>query len=157
MKFGKQNKIENVRNSKTSARPHVALGLEQKRLMVWTRCYQKSISRGQKLVKLISFRSGFFDERTNEMKKKNFREKWIKGTSGRNPKASYFMTETLIVQKVAYLLASLYKKEWLSYLVSVLRKVSYSWKKRKLFGNCFSLLNFMKKSRAKNISTSFLA
>ena len=48
---------------------------------------------------------------------------------GRNPKASYFMTETLIVQKVAYILASLCEEELFSYLFSVLRKISYKLEK----------------------------
>ena len=48
---------------------------------------------------------------------------------GSNPKASYFMTETLIVQKVAYILASLCKGEWFSYLFPVLRKISYKLEK----------------------------
>ena len=48
---------------------------------------------------------------------------------GRNPKAPYFMTETLIVQKVAYIVASLCEGEWFSYLFSFLRKISYKWEK----------------------------
>ena len=46
---------------------------------------------------------------------------------GRNPNASYFfMTETLMVQKVAYILASLCEEERFSYLFSVLRKIGYT-------------------------------
>ena len=48
---------------------------------------------------------------------------------GRNPKASYFMTETLIVQKVADILASLCEGEWFSYLFPVRRKISYQLEK----------------------------
>ena len=48
---------------------------------------------------------------------------------GRNPKASYFMTETLIVQKVAYILASLCEGELFSYLFPVRRKISYNLEK----------------------------
>ena len=39
------------------------------------------------------------------------------------------MTETLIVQKVAYILASLCEGEWFSYLLSVPGKVSYKLEK----------------------------
>ena len=39
------------------------------------------------------------------------------------------MTETLIVQKVAYILASRCEGEWFSYLFSVLRKISYKLEK----------------------------
>ena len=39
------------------------------------------------------------------------------------------MTETLIVQKVAYILASFCEREWFSYLFSVLRKISYKLEK----------------------------
>ena len=39
------------------------------------------------------------------------------------------MTETFIVQKVAYILASLCEGEWFSYLLSVPGKVSYKLEK----------------------------
>ena len=39
------------------------------------------------------------------------------------------MTETLIVQKVAYILASFCEGEWFSYLFSILRKISYKLEK----------------------------
>ena len=65
---------------------------------------------------------------------------------GRNPKASYFMTETLIVKKVAYILASLCEGERLPYLFSVLRKISYKLDKN---GKKIPLLYLLKKSRAK--------
>ena len=39
------------------------------------------------------------------------------------------MTETLIVQKVAYILASLCEEEWFSYLFPVRRKMSYKLEK----------------------------
>ena len=39
------------------------------------------------------------------------------------------MTETLIIQNVAYILASLYEGEWFSYLFAVLRKISYKLEK----------------------------
>ena len=54
-----------------------------------------------------------------ELKDKiNFLRKMKKCISGRNPKASYLMTETLIVQKVAYILASLCEVEWFSSILS---------------------------------------
>ena len=61
--------------------------------------------------------------------KENFLRKLKKCIFGRNPKASYFMMGTLIVQKVAYILASLWEGEWVSYLFSVLRKISYKLEK----------------------------
>ena len=54
----------------------------------------------------------------------------IKCIFGRNPKASYFMTEALIVQKVAYILASLCEREWFTYLFLDLRKISYKLEKK---------------------------
>ena len=39
------------------------------------------------------------------------------------------MTETLIAQKVAHILASVCEGEWFSYLFSILRKRATSWKK----------------------------
>ena len=45
---------------------------------------------------------------------------------GRNPNASYFfLKETLMVQKVTYILAFLCEEEWFSHLFSVLRKIRY--------------------------------
>ena len=73
---------------------------------------------------------------------------------GKNPKVSYFMTETLIVQKEAYKFASYCKGEWFS----VLRKSSYKLEKNGKFSeNIFHYLICLKKSRAKIISTSLLA
>ena len=63
------------------------------------------------------------------MKKlKNFHEKIEKCIYifGRNPKSSYLTTETLMIQKLAYVLASFCEGEWLSYLFSVLRKIRYN-------------------------------
>ena len=76
---------------------------------------------------------------------------------GRNLKASYFMTEPLIVQKVAYLLASLCEGEWFSYLISVLRKFSYMFEKMEKIQNVyFSLLYLLKKIQSKkNFDVSF--
>ena len=55
-------------------------------------------TRTQNLVNIFSFRSRYFDERSKEIEEKFFQrneEMYV----GRIPKASYFMTETLIVQK----------------------------------------------------------
>ena len=49
--------------------------------------------------------------------KENFLRKMKKCNFGRNPKASYFMTETLIVQKVANIFASLWEGECFLYLL----------------------------------------
>ena len=77
---------------------------------------------------------------------------------GRNPKASYFMTETLIEQKAAYILASLCMGDWFSYLFSVVRKISYKLEKngknQKIFFHYFICL---KNPERKKISTSLLA
>ena len=82
--------------------------------------------------------------------RKVFLRKMKKCIFGRNPKASYFMTETMIVQKVAYILASLCEGEWFSYLFSVLRKISYKLEKKwKKFRKIFSFIYLLKKSRAK--------
>ena len=68
---------------------------------------------------------------------------------GRNPKASCLMTETLIVQKVAYILASLCEGEWFSYLLSVPGKVSYKLKKKwKKIRKTFSLLYLLRKTQS---------
>ena len=56
------------------------------------------------------------------------------------------MTETLIVQKVAYVLDSLCEGEWFSYLFPVRRKISYKLEKmekiqKKLFITLFAKKN----------------
>ena len=61
-------------------------------------------SRTQNLVNISSFRSGYFDERSKKLNE-FFLRKMKKCIFGRNSKASYFMTETLIVHKRAYILA----------------------------------------------------
>ena len=88
---------------------------------------------------------------------KKFLRKMKKCIFSRNPKASYVVTETLIVQKVAYILASLCEGEWFSYLFSVLRKFSYKlekkWKKSR---KIFSLLYLLKKIQSeKNFDITF--
>ena len=85
-------------------------------------------SRAHNLVHLSSLRWGYLDEKTKKMKE-NFFEKNKKCIFGRNPKASYFMTETLIVQKVAYIYAVLLERERFLYLFSVLRTMSYECEK----------------------------
>ena len=65
------------------------------------------------------------------------------------------MTETLIVQKVAYILASLCEGEWFSYLVLVLRKINYKLEKNgknseKKFDIAFSLKRSLHKPRKTN-------
>ena len=71
---------------------------------------------------------------------------------GRNPKASYFMTETLIAQKEAYILASLCEGGWFSYLFSVLRKTSYKLKRME---KIFSFLYLLKNPEQKNFNITF--
>ena len=90
--------------------------------------------------------------------RKIFLRKMKKCIFGRNPKASYIMTETLIVQKVAYILASLCEGEWFSYLFSVLRKISYKLEKKmeKIQKKIFITL-FAKKIQSEKMSTSLLA
>ena len=74
----------------------------------------------------------------------------------RNPEASYFMTETLIVQKVAYIPASLCKGEWFSYLFSVLRKISYKLEKMEKLQKNFFITSFAKKIQSeKNFDITF--
>ena len=69
---------------------------------------------------------------------------------GRNPKASYFKTETLIVKKVAYILASLCSREWFSYLFSVPREISYNLEGNgKKIQKPFFITLFAKKIRSK--------
>ena len=80
--------------------------------------------RAQDLVNLSSLRLGYYDERSKKLN--IFLRKMKEYIFGRNPKTSYFMTDTLMVQKVAYILASLCEGEWLSYLFSVLTKISYN-------------------------------
>ena len=56
------------------------------------------------------------------------------------------MTETLIVQKVPYILASLCEGEWFSYLFSVLRNISNKLEKNgKNSEKVFSILYLLKK------------
>ena len=55
------------------------------------------------------------------------------------------MTETLIVQKVAYILASLCEREWFSYLFSVQRKISYKLEKKENIQKNFFITLFAKK------------
>ena len=67
---------------------------------------------------------------TKELKRwrKNFFEKNEKCIFGRNLKASYFLTETLILQKVAFILASRCEGEWFSYLFQFWEKSATNWK-----------------------------
>ena len=75
---------------------------------------------------------------------------------GRNPKASYFMTETLIVQKVAYILASLCEGERFSYLFPVRRKISYKLEKNGKIQKKFFITLFAKKIQSeKNFDLTF--
>ena len=71
---------------------------------------------------------------------------------GRNLKASYFKTETLMVRKVAYVLASLCEGEWFSYLFSSEKNQLQVGKSEKI-QNLFYCFICSKKSRAKTIST----
>ena len=80
--------------------------------------------RGQNLVNISSFISGYFDELKRWIKK--FFRKMKQRIFGRNPKASYFMTEHLIVQKASYILVSLC--EFL-YLFRFWEKSTTIWKK----------------------------
>ena len=80
-----------------------------------------------------------------KMKENFFLRKTKKCIFDRNPKASYFMTETLMVPKIAYVLASLCKGEWFSYLFSVLRKISYKLEKKEKFQENFFITLFAKK------------
>ena len=67
------------------------------------------------------------------------------------------MTETLIVQKVACILASLCEGEWFSYLFSVLRKISYKLEKMERIQKKFFITLFSKKIQSEKNSTSLLA
>ena len=67
------------------------------------------------------------------------------------------MTETLIVQKVAYILASLCEGEWFSYLLSVPGKVSYKLEKIGKISEKNFITLFAKKTQSKKNSTSLLA
>ena len=63
------------------------------------------------------------------MKAKKMKETFLKREMkkcifGRNPKAPYLMTNTWVVQKT-YILAVCLEEEWLLYLSSVLRNMSY--------------------------------
>ena len=55
------------------------------------------------------------------------------------------MTETLIVQKVAYIIASRCEGEWFSFLFSVLRKISYKLEKMEKIQKNFFITLFAKK------------
>ena len=65
------------------------------------------------------------------------------------------MTETLIVQKLAYILASHCEGEWFSYLFAVLRKISYKIENNGKFSIFFIPLFAQKPERKK--TTSLLA
>ena len=67
------------------------------------------------------------------------------------------MTETLMIQKVAYILALLCKGEWFSYLFSVLRKISYKLEKNGKIQKNFLITLFAKKNPEQKITTSLLA
>ena len=110
--------------------------------------------RAQAQVNISSFRSGYFDDRTKKTNEKCFLRKIEKCVFGRNPKASYFMTETLIVQKIAYILASLCEGECFSYLFSVLRKISYKLEKKKKKSEKFTLFA-QKIGSKKNFDVTF--
>ena len=73
-------------------------------------------------------------------KPRNFFEK-NRSFFGRKSKASYLMTVTLLVQKVAYIYAVLLERERFLYLLSVLRKMSLEWEKffRKILCPLFCL------------------
>ena len=65
------------------------------------------------------------------------------------------MTETLMVQKVAFILASLSEGEWFSHLFSVLKKNQIQFgKKDKFKKKNFQYFICSKKSTAKKLSTS---
>ena len=93
------------------------------------------------LVNVCSLRSGNFDERTKKLNKCFYEKMYF----WQKPKASYFMAETSIVQKVAYILASLRSEKKISYKLEKIQK------------NFFITLFARKKSRRKGISTSLLA
>ena len=67
------------------------------------------------------------------------------------------MTETLIVQKVADILASLCEGEWFSYLFPVRRKISYKLEKKwKKIQKKFFITLFAKKIQSeKNFDITF--
>ena len=71
------------------------------------------------------------------------------------------MTETLIVQKVAYILASFSEGDWFSYLFSVLRKISYKLGNQILDDGNFvgpkSSLHQCFSSRKRTVSVSFIS
>ena len=77
--------------------------------------------------------------------RKNFLKKTKKCICGRNPKGSYLMTETLIVQKVAHILASLFEGEWFSYAFSVMRKISCKLEKDGKNSQFFFITSFAHK------------
>ena len=66
--------------------------------------------------------------------------------------SKFLMTETLIVQKLAYIFVLLGEGEWFSYLFSVLRKISYKLgKKIGKFQTFSSSLFSPKKTRTKKV------
>ena len=112
-------------------------------------------SRAHNLVNFSSLRWGYFGERTKKMKE-FFLRKMKLCIFGRNPKASYYMTETLIVQRVADILASLCEGEKFSYLLPVRRKISYKFEKSaKKFRKNFSLLHLLKNPELKKFRNHF--
>ena len=76
---------------------------------------------------------------------------------GRNPMVSYSMMDTLIVQKVAYILASLCEGQWFSCLFSVLRKISYKLEKKwKKCRKNFSIIYLLKNPERKKFDFAFI-
>ena len=66
------------------------------------------------------------------------------------------MTETLKVQKVAYILASLCEGEWFSYVFPVRRKISYKLEKMEKIQKFFLLVYLLKKIQSeKKFDISF--
>ena len=69
--------------------------------------------------------------------------------------SKFLITETLIVQKLAYILVLLGEGEWFSYLFSVLRKISYKLgKKIGKFQTFSSSLFFAQKNQNEKSSTT---
>ena len=63
------------------------------------------------------------------------------------------MTETLLVQNLAYILAVYLEEEWFLYLSSVLRKMSYKWEKN---FDIFFIHFFAQKTKSeKNFDANF--
>ena len=109
-------------------------------------------SRTQDRVNLSSLRSGYFDERTKKMNEISFLRN-MNCIFGKKTKASYLMTETLMVQKLAYILASRCDEELFSYLFSFLKK---SAKKLKKELEIFKILFFISIFAQKNQNGKFL-